>query len=240
MRLAFVTFGVMLFCGLAGATFAADVVLDPGHSVKSPGATSCTGQKEYIYNDALVGMIAKYLAHNGNPVEITRKPGEDLKLLTRASKSAGKQLFISVHHDSVQPQFIQVMSNGNPVSEKAKGYSIFVSRKNPFFNESLAAARKLGKSLRDRGLTPTLHHAEKISGENRPLLDRELGVYAYDNLAVLKNAKSPALLFEAGVLVHPEDEKLVQSPKYRQAVSEAMLETIQAMKNSANRYKPAK
>lgn len=216
-----------LFC-CAPLARAGGIALDPGHSPGKPGALSCSGVHEYVYNDALALEVANRLAASGIPVEISRKPGENLSLGARAAKSAGKDLFISIHHDSVQPQFIRTV-NKLPFSEKARGYSIFVSRKNPFYLDSLRAAKSLAKKLRASGLAPTLHHAEPIQGENRLLLDRDLGVYAFDNLAVLKNAQSPAILLEAGVLVNPADEELVRKPAFRAAVAEAIKSTVMDM-----------
>jgi N-acetylmuramoyl-L-alanine amidase len=43
-----------------------------------------------------------------------------------------------------------------------------------------------------------LHHAEPVAGESRELIDRALGIYRYDELAVLRTATMPAVLFEAG------------------------------------------
>ena len=39
---------------------------------------------------------------------------------------------------------------------------------------------------------PTFHHAEPIKGENRELVNRDLGIYRFDDLIVLKSAATPA------------------------------------------------
>ena len=65
---------------------------------------------------------------------------------------------------------------------------------------------------------PTLHHAEKIKGENRELIDRELGIYLFDDLVVLRTAQCPAVLFESGVIINPYDDFLVKSHEYRTKV----------------------
>lgn len=212
------------------AAFGLDLVLDPGHSPKSPGAVSCAGVPEYRYNNALVAHIAASLA--GMPhvrVLLTKGDNEEISLKERVKDTAGKDLFISVHHDSVQPQFLIIKGgNAGNCSDKASGFSIFVSRKNPFFKESLAAATMLGKSLLAQGLRPTLHHAEPIAGENRPLLDKELGIYVYDDLVVLREALSPAILFEAGVIVNPVDEKTIQMDAFKGKVVKAIREIAAA------------
>ena len=82
------------------------------------------------------------------------------------------------------------------------GFSIFVSQRNPRYEESLRCAKAIGEALVAAGEKPSLYHAEPIAGENRPLLDRRLGVHRFDGLAVLKTATMPAVLVEAGVIVN--------------------------------------
>jgi len=76
-------------------------------------------------------------------------------------------------------------------------------------------------------LKPTLHHNEDIDGERRLLLDKKLGIYQFDDLKVLKNAHSPAFLFEAGVIVNPKDESLVRSISFKDSVVFALLGVFQ-------------
>jgi len=60
--------------------------------------------------------------------------------------------------------------------------------------------------MRRQGLTPTLHHAEPIKGENRELVNPDLGIYRFDDLIVLKSAAMPAVLLECGVIVNRSEE----------------------------------
>ena len=82
------------------------------------------------------------------------------------------------------------------------GFSIFVSQRNPATRKACAAPRRSARRWWRRA-KPSLYHAEPIAGENRPLLDRRLGVHRFDGLAVLKTATMPAVLVEAGVIVNP-------------------------------------
>jgi N-acetylmuramoyl-L-alanine amidase len=205
------------------------VIIDPGHSPKAPGATSCTGKPEYLYNAALAEAVAANLSAYHIPVAVTRRAQEELSLSNRARSASGKCLFLSIHHDSVQPQFI-TWENSRPISTKAEGYSIFISRKNRYYAQSLNYARKLGVALRSRGLRPSLHHAEKIAGENRQLLDPELGIYRYDDLVVLKKAEAPAILLEAAVLVHPQDEERAASAAYQRQIADAVADMMNQIK----------
>lgn len=203
----------------------AEILLDPGHSKLRQGATSCTGLGEFAYNNGLVHFLYGHLARAGIRVDVTRDPEGEASLTQRALMARGRKLLLSIHHDSAQPQFIK-MVNGRPFSDKARGYSIFVSGKNPFFKQSLAAARILGQALYDLGLRPSTHHGEPIAGENRPILDPMLGIYQYDNLIVLKQAQAPAVLLEAGVIIAPDDEVLVRTTDFRARVTKAVEQTI--------------
>ena len=200
---------------------ASSLLIDAGHSPKSPGATSCTGKSEYIYNSALSECIFSYLKERGRTVFMTRQVGDEISLIDRASMSRKAALFLSIHHDSVQPQFIR-WTNKRPSSTKAAGYSIFVSKKNRDYKKSLIFARRLGVALQKRGLMPSQHHGEKIVGENRQIIDSKLGIYHHDDLIVLKHAEVPSVLLEAAVIVNPKDEVKASSKSYQRSVAEAV------------------
>lgn len=102
-------------------SYSYDIIIDPGHSPNKPGAISCIGEKEYLYNDTLVDYIFNNLNKNKINVQKTRQPNENLSLKGRVKNTKDKNLFISIHHDSVQPQFINYVNN-NPISTKGKGY----------------------------------------------------------------------------------------------------------------------
>ncbi len=52
------------------------------------------------------------------------------------------------------------------------------------------------------------------------------GIYAFDELTILKNAKSPALLLEAAVIVHPQEALISDTDEYRRIISEAVYEML--------------
>lgn len=205
------------------ASAPAVILLDPGHSPAHPGARSCTGRAEHLYNYDLAAAVAAHLRERGIAAELTRGPKDDVSLAERASRAKGRRLFLSLHHDSAQPQFVK-MADGSPRTEKpeAEGYSLFVSAKNRWNIESLYFARDLGRALREAGLKPSSHHGERIRGENRRILDEELGIYAFDDLVVLKRADAPAVLLEAAVIIHPRDEARARSEKHRMIIAQAV------------------
>lgn len=205
------------------------IVLDPGHSAGSRGTQSCSGRSEYLFNEELVQSIAGSLRRRQTIVLETRVSGEYLNNHQRAAKYPNADLFVSIHHDSAQPQYIKNVKTSQGVgycSDKFHGFSLFVSAQNRQYERSLFFAKKLADALLARGYRPTPHHAEDIPGERRKLLDPTRGIYQRDDLTVLKENSLPAVLFEAGVIINPEDERLVRTPKFREDVAESFLELL--------------
>jgi N-acetylmuramoyl-L-alanine amidase len=158
-----------------------------------------------------------------------------LKDRTIKAKEKSANLYLSLHHDSVQNEYINYWryKNGkNHYSDDFSGYSIFVSYKNHDVNQSLIFAKYLGEELFSSGFTPTLHHAEKIKGENRKLLDKKLGIYQFDDLVVLKTAQMPAVLLECGIIVNRKEELLLNSDTFREEFSRGIVNAIKKYKNS--------
>lgn len=205
------------------SVYAFDLALDIGHTPLKAGATSSQCVNEYQYNKSLGSYIEAELPKQNSNIKIFTNNTQEVSFTQRYKLSENKDLFISLHHDSVQEIYIKKTQDGCPSSGHASGYSLFISRKNPYFKESLSYAQKFATALKEQGLKPSLHHAEKIKGENRELLDPTLGIYVFDDLKVLKNTQSPAILFEAGVLVNPIDEQAVRTTLYKLKILNAFL-----------------
>lgn len=203
-----------------------ELALDVGHNIKQFGALSSSCKKEYEYNFALVNFISTNLELLKNVNVTTNKHFPNVSFQERYELSKNKDLFISIHHDSVQEQFIHYNFNNCPQTNYAKGYSIFVSKKNRYYEKSLKFAENFAENLILNGLRPSSHHHEKIKGEDKFLINKFLGIYQFDDLKVLKNADSPAFLFEAGVIVNPKDEQLVQSTEFKKNILNSVINII--------------
>jgi len=203
------------------------IAVDVGHSLRSSGATSARGKAEFEFNRELAKVIwesintlggkAIEIGADGNSVDPETRPQE------AASRSA--KFFLSVHHDSVQPQYLEEWTwegGTQHYTDRYAGFSLFVSRKNKDVATSLRCASAIGENLRQAGFKPSAHHAEPIEGENRAWADQANGVYYYDNLIVLKNAKMPAVLLESGVIVNRDEEKRMQDPAIRTKIAAAV------------------
>lgn len=215
------------------------IVLDPGHTSVDGGALSCRGVKEVNYNDALTMLVRQQLEAKGYSTILTRKPAEEIELKGRIEKAnaVNADLFVSIHHDSAYPKYLQAFDfQGQPAFRALKqlrdkfglGFSIMVSRENPHYEESFRLAKLVATNLEAQGRTVSTHHAEGPTGENLEFADRKMGIYNYDGLAALRRTKMPAVLIEAGVIVDEIDEATINDPKQKMAIAKAITEAVAA------------
>lgn len=224
--------------GAGGGTRAASplrVAVDVGHGRESPGARSARGVGEFFFNRDLARQLAAQLEQISpslTPLLVAADGvGPSPRRRARIAEEAGAAALVSIHHDSVQPRYLETWVRGGEVghySDRFRGYSLFYSarHRDPAASRELAFA--VGRALRDAGFAPSIHHAEPIEGEQRPLEDAELGVYRFDDLRVLRTAAMPAVLVEAGVLVHRQEELLLADPESQKAMAAAMARGVQA------------
>jgi len=199
---------------------AASIIVDAGHTPAHPGATGASGRVEHLYNLDLSKAVAFDLAAAGDRITRTGADGE-IGLADRPNAAPKADFFISLHHDSMQQAWIDAGRN-----RELKGYAIFVSELNPHYQQSLTCAKAIGERLLAAGETPSLYHATPIKGENRPLIDRRLGIHRFDDLVVLKTAHMPAVLVEAGVIVNPGEERRLAEPATIRNLADAISQGI--------------
>jgi N-acetylmuramoyl-L-alanine amidase len=216
----------MASVGLAPAAYGASIAVDVGHYLAKPGVISARGVTEFKYNLQLSREVAEALQRAGHRILLIGADGLAENLGGRAPRAAGMELFLSIHHDSVQPRFLsswEVDGETLLYSDQFSGFSLFVSRLNSHTEASLKCASAIGAALRAAGFTPSRYHADPIVGENRPFADEANGVHYFDNLAVLKTARIPALLFEAGVIVNRDEELRMRDPAVRIRIVESIV-----------------
>ena len=231
-----VTFGYR--CALAALLCAASVsclgeatplvAIDIGHSKSFPGAISARGKTEFEFNVALAEAIRKELASRHARSLAIGEDGamDELPQRTAAAATGGATFFLSVHHDSAQPRYLETWNwkgAEQHFTDRLSGFSLFVSRRNPQPEASVLCARKIGAALKGAGLAFSPHHAEDIPGEGREWADRDAGVYYFDDLVVLKTARTAAVLLEAGVIANRADEQALQEPAMRARIAGAVV-----------------
>ncbi|MBF0433630.1 MAG: N-acetylmuramoyl-L-alanine amidase [Fibrobacteria bacterium] len=212
------------------------VAIDIGHTVKHPGVMGARGIGEFFFNQNLSVMLQTELSKKGYATSFIINPkGEDISLQdrTRIAKEKKADILISLHHDSAQPKYLSKwVVEGDTLfySDEFQGYSLFYSEKSTLPKESFRLATLLGQSFRQNHFRPTLHHAEAIDGENRPLIDKEKGVYRFDDLVVLKTSTIPAVLIECGVLINRDEELLLTNPVYQRMLVLSIVQAIETFR----------
>jgi N-acetylmuramoyl-L-alanine amidase len=223
----FTSFGVVMY---ANAEFL--VAIDIGHTLSNPGATSARGKKEFYFNKKMAIIVDEEIKNTqGLSSFIINLEGASIALKDRTKIAETKKadMFLSLHHDSVQPHYLHEWTYKQKevlYSDNFEGYSIFISSKNIKEEDSINIATSIGEKLLGIGLKPTLHHSEPIAGENRTLLDKEKGVYKFNDLVVLKTASMPAILLECGIIVNRKEELLVSGNEFKREVAQAIVKAI--------------
>ena len=209
-------------------------VVDVGHTLTVGGATSARGIYEYEFNLRLAKQVAAKLAAAGfdkTVLLITTEPAHSA-LFKRSSRAnaMGADIFLSIHHDSVPDSMLEAWEYGGKTShfsDRFSGYSVFVSRDNPDFQDSLRFADLVAKEMKADGLDYAKQYTLPIMGRNQhELLNKETGVYRYDQLVVLRKTKMPAVLLEAGSISNRDEEVAMSSPERQEMIASGVAEAV--------------
>jgi len=208
------------------------IVVDVGHTSESDGATSARNVPEYLFNLRLARQIeAKLKAEGFAATKLIVTAGRARPSLFRRVETASElhaNLFLSIHHDSVPNKLLEDWDfEGKPshFSDRFRGYSVYVSHDNPQFRTSLTFAEMIGRQMKAKGLKYAEQYTQPIMGHYRhPLLDKDTGVYSYDELVVLRKTRMPAVLLEAGSIINRDEELKMSSPERQEMISTAVVE----------------
>ena len=232
---------VALVIAPAAAREPALVAVDVGHFLAEPGVLSARGRPEFEFNRALALDLRDALEAQGHRVRLIGAAGDVAVLSRRTAAARGASLLLSVHHDSVQPHYLEEWDYDGETqrfSDRFAGFALFVSRRNPDPAASLACASAIGGALRAAGFAPSLYHAEPIPGESKPFADRPNGVHYFDNLVVLHTATQPAVLIEVGVIVNRAEELRMREPATRRRIAAAVAEGVRGCLGRGAKLRP--
>jgi N-acetylmuramoyl-L-alanine amidase len=210
------------------------IVLDVGHTAESEGAISARNVAEFVFNLRLARRIEEKLKGEGfaeTRLLVTEgKARPSLVKRVAAANNLHADLFLSIHHDSVPNKLLddwEFEGKKSHFSDRFSGYSVFVSRNNPDFKTSLAFAELIGKEMKAQGLQYAKQYTEPIMGRyQHPLLNKETGIYSYDELVVLRKTRMPAALLEAGSIINRDEELKMSSPERRDIVSSGVTAAV--------------
>ena len=210
------------------------IAVDVGHTVESEGATSSRNVPEFSFNLRLAQQIAESLKTSGftaTRLLVTEgKAKPSLFKRVAVANDMEANLFLSIHHDSVPNKLLEdweFEGQKRHFSDRFSGHSVFVSRDNADFKTSFAFAELVGKAMKARGLEYAQQYTMPIMGHYQyPLLDKETGVYAHDELVVLRKTRMPAVLLEAGSIINRDEELKMNSPERRDLISGAVVAAV--------------
>jgi N-acetylmuramoyl-L-alanine amidase len=210
------------------------IVLDVGHTAQSEGATSARNVAEFSFNLRLAQRIEEKLKAEGfaeTKLLVTEgKARPSLVKRVAAANDLQANLFLSIHHDSVPNSFLEnweFEGKKSHFSDRFSGYSVFVSHGNPDFKTSLAFAELLGKEMKAEDLQYAKQYTQAIMGRyQHPLLNKETGVYSYDELIVLRKTRMPAVLLEGGSIINRDEELKMDSAERRNIISSAVTAAV--------------
>jgi N-acetylmuramoyl-L-alanine amidase len=196
-------------------------VVDVGHTRKSDGALSARNVPEFDFNLNLATRLVEKLKSEGftwTRLMVTEgKARPSLVKRVATANSSGADLFLSIHHDSVPDKFMETWEfEGKKLeySDRFSGWGLFVSRRNADFDASFAFAKMIGKRIKVQGLKFADQYTLPIMGRyQRDLIDKDTGVYRYDQLVVLMTTHMPAVLLEAGSISNRDEEAQMASPE---------------------------
>ena len=210
------------------------IVLDVGHTAESEGAISARNVSEFVYNLRLARRIEEKLKAEGfAETRLLLTEGKARRSLVKrvdAANDLRADLLLSIHHDSVPNKFLEdweFEGKKSRFSDRFSGYSVFVSRSNPDFKTSLSFAELIGKEMKAQGLGYAAQYSQPIMGRyQRELLNKETGVYRYDELIVLRKTRMAAVLLEAGSIINRDEELKMGSPERRNVISSGVAAAI--------------
>src|SRR5688572_18104884 len=85
------------------------VAIDVGHYKMKPGVISARGIPEFEFNKALANVIVNRFMSEKVTTKLIGNDDLAISLGERTSiaKAIGSTFFLSIHHDSIQPQYLE-------------------------------------------------------------------------------------------------------------------------------------
>ena len=213
------------------------VLIDPGHGGRDPGATSVSGTiSEKQLTLQLARELRDVLASSGRVrIALTR---EDDRYLTLDQRSAlarrlGATLYVSLHMDSAP----------NPLARGASVYSLSdvasdAEAADRARSENSAAARAAGSDGSVRAIlsdlavrsqmTASANFAERLVRNSAGRVALRPQPHRFADFHVLRSARVPAVLFEAGYISNVDDEAMLRSGERRSRIASALARAIEA------------
>ncbi|MEO8455363.1 MAG: N-acetylmuramoyl-L-alanine amidase [Sphingomicrobium sp.] len=212
------------------------VVIDAGHGGRDPGARSVSG--EVVEKDlalALAREVRDNLVKRGRVrVAMTRDDDRYLTLDDRAAvaRRLGAAMFVSLHIDSAP----------NPLARGASVYSLSdiasdaeAAHLADVQNGAIAQGEEGGSveamlsdlTMRSQ-MSASADLASRLVNKSAGRFELRPEPHRFAAFYVLRSARTPAVLFEAGYISNVDDEVLLRDPKHRGEIALALAQAVEA------------
>lgn len=256
-----------LFVSIRAWAEAPLVYIDPGHTLEFPGSIGACGTQEVWVNDAIASQLGESLRADGFRVEFSRLPNSDkskiaphdgretpeaLKARGDKANQLGANLFVSIHHDSIDEKMLttdtkacpgQNIANPQVISQEflskpdiQVGFNVFFMRnpERPLKTErSFNFAKMVGEEFVKLNQVPSTYHTPDYepSCQSCKIEDRNLGVMSR-TLGVLRETKMPSVLVEVTNLRIEKEEINANNPAHQAQIVQALKASIKNYFNS--------
>ena len=222
------------------------VAIDAGHGGKDPGAVGLGGTKEKEITLAAAQQLASELRKTGKVFSrLIRSSDRFYKLRQRIeiARDMGADIFISLHADSARRKAargISVFTLSDTASDKEAAYIAQQENKADLVGgpnlaaEDPAAANALLSMFQRETMNESSRLAAAILNEIRDMPGGNERGHRFAGFAVLKSPDIPSVLVEMGFLSNEEDEKNLNSERYRHKLTERLSKAIVSYLTSAS------
>lgn len=219
-----------------------NIMVDPGHGGKDPGAQGLYGIVEKNLNLRFAKILGGKLSEHGFNVSYTRTKDEFVSLEKRTEMANEKNtdLFISVHcnaHGSENSNgletyslnlartedAVRVAARENAVSAKQIS-DLQLILTDLMLNSKMKESRELAKTVQNRAIKNVKSFGAKDRGPH------EAPFY------VLMGAKMPAILVELGYITNKKEARRLNSDKYLDSLAQGLVNGVIAYKKQIERF----
>jgi N-acetylmuramoyl-L-alanine amidase len=212
------------------------VVIDAGHGGRDPGARSVSGElAEKDLTLALARELRDDLVKRGRVrVAMTRDDDRYLTLDDRAAmaRRLDAAMFVSLHVDSAPNPLARgasVYSLSDVASDAEAAHLATAENGASLAGEKTGPVEAMLSDLAMRSqMSASADLASRLVNKSAGRFELRPDPHRFAAFYVLRSARTPAVLFEAGYLSNADDEVLLRDPKHRADIALALAQAIEA------------
>jgi N-acetylmuramoyl-L-alanine amidase len=222
------------------------IVIDAGHGGHDPGTIGRRGlQEKDVVLDVALRLERLVRQELGTEVILTRSSDVFIPLEERTAiaNSKGADLFVSIHANASRSASARGIETYFLNFAKTPHAEAVAARENAISTATMKDLQNLVKAItlnskidESRDLAAEVQES-MVSAvrEKHPVPDR--GVHSAP-FYVLIGANMPAILAEIAFVSHPEDEKRLRTPEYREVLARSLAKGLRRYLESLDRTQP--